>query len=161
MRSKSYVFPCGKWLTNADKASLTQTLMPRDGDGSAPPVVNYEVVVYTSDLRGAGTDANVSLSLHGAAGETSDQKLDNSANNFERGELRHKQNSSSLCLVEQRPVLRLHNQSTASVCLRYACPVYGRITFVSTPQHAAIRRTCVSSSPDLSRCAHHRRGLFL
>jgi hypothetical protein len=26
----------------------------------------YEVTVYTSDIRGAGTDANVSIELHGA-----------------------------------------------------------------------------------------------
>lgn len=42
--------------------------------------------VYTSDVRGAGTDANVSIKLAGTNGkETGLQRLENSKNNFERG----------------------------------------------------------------------------
>lgn len=43
--------------------------------------------VYTSDLRGAGTDANVFLILYGATGlDSGSLKLDTSKNNFERGQ---------------------------------------------------------------------------
>lgn len=47
------------------------------------------MVVKTSDIRGAGTDANVSLCIFGEHDgkmlDTGTHKLDNSANNFERG----------------------------------------------------------------------------
>lgn len=45
------------------------------------------MVVYTSDLRGAGTDADVFLTIYGAKGDTGESKLDNSTNNFERGQV--------------------------------------------------------------------------
>ena len=41
--------------------------------------------MYTSDLRGAGTDANVTLEMHGKAGSVGETRLDTAANNFERG----------------------------------------------------------------------------
>ncbi len=42
--------------------------------------------VYTSDIRGAGTDANISLTMFGAAGSSAGPfKLETSKNNFERG----------------------------------------------------------------------------
>lgn len=51
-------------------------------------VRSLQVRVKTSDLRGAGTDANVEMSMYGeyegARRESGPHKLDNSANNFER-----------------------------------------------------------------------------
>lgn len=42
--------------------------------------------VYTSDLRGAGTDARVFIRLEGQGGRDSGPlRLENSKNNFERG----------------------------------------------------------------------------
>lgn len=42
--------------------------------------------VYTSDIRGAGTDAKVFIKLQGADGKGSAPlRLENSKNNFERG----------------------------------------------------------------------------
>lgn len=41
--------------------------------------------MYTSDLRGAGTDSNVTCNLFGKTGSTGERRLDTSANNFERG----------------------------------------------------------------------------
>jgi hypothetical protein len=46
----------------------------------------YKVVVVTSDVRGAGTDADISMVMHGSKGDAGPLKLDNSANNFERGQ---------------------------------------------------------------------------
>ena len=40
--------------------------------------------VSTSDLRGAGTDANVTLSIKGSKGFLSDTVLESDKNNFER-----------------------------------------------------------------------------
>jgi hypothetical protein len=45
----------------------------------------YKVTVYTGDKRGAGTDANVFITLFGDAGDSGERKLDTSKNNFERG----------------------------------------------------------------------------
>lgn len=41
--------------------------------------------MYTSDLRGAGTDANVSVELLGGKDRSGPLRLDTSADNFERG----------------------------------------------------------------------------
>lgn len=45
----------------------------------------YKVTVFTADKRGAGTDANVYITLFGKEGDSAERKLDNSENNFERG----------------------------------------------------------------------------
>lgn len=49
---------------------------------------NSQVVVMTSDIRGAGTDANISIVVHGTKDgqslDTGSHKLDDSKNNFER-----------------------------------------------------------------------------
>ena len=52
----------------------------------------YVITVHTSDLRGAGTDANVFLALTGKATDGKmlslpEMRLDNDRNNFERGAL--------------------------------------------------------------------------
>ena len=58
------VFPCGRWFDKTkDPASLTQTLMPLGADAASSGLVKYSVKTYTSDVRGAGTDANITLSL--------------------------------------------------------------------------------------------------
>lgn len=43
--------------------------------------------VYTSDMRGAGTDSNVYLVVYGNQGKSDDIKLDNESNNFESGRI--------------------------------------------------------------------------
>ena len=53
------------------------------------PVINlghqYLVHTYTGDKRGAGTDANVVITIFGKEGDSGEKKLDNARNNFERG----------------------------------------------------------------------------
>ena len=45
----------------------------------------YKVTVYTGDKRGAGTDANVYITLFGDAGESTEMRLDTKGkNDFER-----------------------------------------------------------------------------
>jgi hypothetical protein len=44
--------------------------------------------VATSDLRGAGTDADVFLTLFGDRGDSGERRLDSSADDFERGKVR-------------------------------------------------------------------------
>lgn len=45
----------------------------------------YLVHTYTGDTRGAGTDANVVITIFGDEGDSGEKKLDNARNNFERG----------------------------------------------------------------------------
>lgn len=45
----------------------------------------YLVHTYTGDKRGAGTDANVVITIFGEDGDSGEKKLDNARNNFERG----------------------------------------------------------------------------
>jgi len=49
------------------------------------PANKYRVTVYTGNKRGAGTDANVYVTLFGEMGDSAERRLDNSKNNFERG----------------------------------------------------------------------------
>lgn len=50
----------------------------------------YTVSVRTGDMYGAGTDANVYLTIYGDLGDTGERKLaksENNKNKFERGEV--------------------------------------------------------------------------
>lgn len=50
----------------------------------------YKVSVRTGDMYGAGTDANVFLTIYGDLGDTGERKLaksENNKNKFERGEV--------------------------------------------------------------------------
>ena len=49
--------------------------------------IPYEVVVHTGDVRGAGTDANVILTLYGEKGKSDEFKLRNKTDNFERAKV--------------------------------------------------------------------------
>lgn len=43
--------------------------------------------MWTSDTRGAGTDANVFMTLYGDKGKTDEVQLGNATDNFEQGQL--------------------------------------------------------------------------
>ena len=47
-----------------------------------------QVLVKTSDVRGAGTDADVFLTAYGPKGDTGERDLAASGNNFERNQVR-------------------------------------------------------------------------
>ena len=47
----------------------------------------YKVSVQTADKRGAGTDADISISILGSKGSSKEMRLESSANNFERGQV--------------------------------------------------------------------------
>jgi hypothetical protein len=55
--------------------------------GSANAPLDYEIKVKTSDKFGAGTDANVVITLNGTSGSTREFKLDGPGNDFESGSL--------------------------------------------------------------------------
>lgn len=62
----------------------------------------YKVTVRTSDKRGAGTDADVSVLLKGAKAASKEIKLESSADNFERNKVREAGPVQQLQAVPQR-----------------------------------------------------------
>jgi len=52
-------------------------------------LTRYQLEVFTSDMRGAGTDADVFATIYGDQGNTGEHKLDTrGTNDFERGQVR-------------------------------------------------------------------------
>eukprot|EP01125_Pyxidicula_operculata_P000601 TRINITY_DN105_c0_g1_i2.p1 TRINITY_DN105_c0_g1~~TRINITY_DN105_c0_g1_i2.p1 ORF type:complete len:1400 (+),score=456.41 TRINITY_DN105_c0_g1_i2:301-4200(+) len=80
-----YYFMYGNWL---DSDNGTEKEIPAsDADGKTYlPLVNYKVTVLTGNVKGAGTDADVSINIYGTNGDTGDRILDSNGNNFERGQ---------------------------------------------------------------------------
>lgn len=77
----SMLFVSNRWLsTQYEDGSISRLLLA----GSGRPPVTYKVLVTTSDLRGAGTDANVYLQLHGLLGDGLQHQLLGSATAFDR-----------------------------------------------------------------------------
>ncbi|MEW5309958.1 MAG: hypothetical protein WDW38_001797 [Sanguina aurantia] len=64
IRGLVLVFPCGAWLSKSDIASLTQTLLPAGGGGESVQLLQYDVSVYTSDIRGAGIQTSAVAARH-------------------------------------------------------------------------------------------------
>jgi hypothetical protein len=86
---KKWVFNCGRWLDKGeDDGQIVRDLAAvSDGQTSEIKVVKYKIDVRTGDKRGAGTDANVHIILHGESGSTGQYKLESGGNNFERGKV--------------------------------------------------------------------------
>ncbi|XP_068508966.1 lipoxygenase homology domain-containing protein 1 [Syngnathus scovelli] len=104
--SETVIFPCERWLAKSeDDGETVRELVPSDiiteklaRDGSlkitevevedALETHTYKVSVMTGDMYGAGTDANVFLTIYGDLGDTGERKLsksENNSNKFERG----------------------------------------------------------------------------
>ena len=77
-------FPCNEWLE--DDHSM-RTLVPDDpvNPSSARGMVRHRVVVYTSDVQGAGTDASVFITVNGDRGESGPHELFFGKSDFKRG----------------------------------------------------------------------------
>ncbi|KAJ9527245.1 hypothetical protein QJQ45_025481 [Haematococcus lacustris] len=81
-------FVANRWLATGEGDGQTYCVLYPDGEGTKPELHKYRVEVFTSDIRGAGTDARVSITMFGANGlDTGKLLLENSRNNFERGQL--------------------------------------------------------------------------
>ncbi|XP_078332217.1 lipoxygenase homology domain-containing protein 1-like isoform X5 [Crassostrea virginica] len=80
-----YYFPCGMWLARDEgDGAISRYLIGSKDPFAIRKDSKYKVTVYTGNKKGAGTDANVILNIFGENGESGEQKLDNSKNNFER-----------------------------------------------------------------------------
>lgn len=79
-------FECGQWLSRTQGDGLIERVL--DSAPSLSPRVPshaYLVEVVTGAVRGAGTDANVFVTLFGERGSSGERRLDNHPDNFERG----------------------------------------------------------------------------
>ncbi|CAF3234025.1 unnamed protein product [Rotaria socialis] len=79
---RTYEFPCNRWLAkDEDDKQIARYLVPRQ------KVRNnlYKVTVFTGNKSGAGTDADVFITLFGNQGQTGQTKLDNKTDAFEAG----------------------------------------------------------------------------
>lgn len=79
-------FGCGQWLSRTQGDGLIErALEPRPYPTPQLPRHSYKVEVVTGAMRGAGTDANVFVTLFGENGSSGERPLDNDPANFERG----------------------------------------------------------------------------
>ncbi|CAJ1070168.1 lipoxygenase homology domain-containing protein 1-like [Xyrichtys novacula] len=81
-----FYFPCNNWLSREE----ADNLFVRDLLGSMNPMDvqkfnKYIVSVFTADMKGSGTDADVFLNIFGENGDTGERRLDSDKDNFERG----------------------------------------------------------------------------
>ncbi|CAK8676643.1 unnamed protein product [Clavelina lepadiformis] len=81
--TKRFYFPCGQWLS--EDQQLFRDLIGSTDPLATPKMNAYTVHVFTGDVRWAGTDATVFITLFGDGGDSGQLILDNDRNNFERG----------------------------------------------------------------------------
>ncbi|XP_075595826.1 LOW QUALITY PROTEIN: lipoxygenase homology domain-containing protein 1 [Balearica regulorum gibbericeps] len=104
--SETVTFPCERWLAKSeDDGEIVRELVPSDifteklmKDGTLKQIEEevedplevhtYKISVFTGDIYGAGTDANVFLNIYGDLGDTGERKLSKSETNFNKFERR-------------------------------------------------------------------------
>ncbi|XP_076450682.1 LOW QUALITY PROTEIN: lipoxygenase homology domain-containing protein 1-like [Babylonia areolata] len=83
-QGQNYLFACHRWLAEDEGDRLTEIEIEPSSQEKREKTIPYEVTVWTGDLKGAGTDANVFLQMYGEEGKTEEVKLRNKTDNFER-----------------------------------------------------------------------------
>ncbi|CAB4019689.1 lipoxygenase homology domain-containing 1-like, partial [Paramuricea clavata] len=86
-RGEIMVFPCHRWLAEDEDDGKIERELYSSQKNNIEQKIPYEVVVHTGDVRGAGTDANVILTLYGEKGKSDEFKLRNKTDNFERAKV--------------------------------------------------------------------------
>ncbi len=84
---EKWIFNCNRWLDKGEDDGLIVRELAPENNAAGAKIVKYKISVRTGDKRGAGTDANVFIILHGEHGDTGKRLLERSANNFERGKV--------------------------------------------------------------------------
>ncbi|XP_071988971.1 lipoxygenase homology domain-containing protein 1 isoform X1 [Engystomops pustulosus] len=82
---KQYMFPCNRWLCRDECDGKVEIEVYASEVIDIEKLVNYEVIVTTGNVRGAGTNANVFMQLYGDRGKTEETSLRSRSNDFERG----------------------------------------------------------------------------
>ncbi|KAM9858421.1 lipoxygenase homology domain-containing protein 1 [Aulostomus maculatus] len=81
-----FYFACNNWLSKVEGdllyvRDLLGTMDPMD----MPKYNKYAVSVFTADIKGSGTDADVFINVFGEFGDSGERRLDSGKNNFEKG----------------------------------------------------------------------------
>ncbi|XP_058548188.1 lipoxygenase homology domain-containing protein 1 [Neofelis nebulosa] len=73
---KCMTFPCGRWLAkNEDDGAIVRDLFHAELQMRLyTPFVPYEIILYTSDVFAAGTDANIFIVIYGCDAVCTQQK---------------------------------------------------------------------------------------
>uniref|UniRef100_A0A8D3BN03 Lipoxygenase homology domains 1b n=1 Tax=Scophthalmus maximus TaxID=52904 RepID=A0A8D3BN03_SCOMX len=81
-----FYFPCNNWLSKTEGDCLcVRDLLGSMDPMDIPKYNKYVVSVFTADVKGSGTDADVFINIFGEFGDTGERRLDNDKNNFEKG----------------------------------------------------------------------------
>lgn len=86
------VFQCGRWFARSeDDGQIVRELVAagsETAEGAPTNTGNYTVSVHTGDVKYAGTDANVYVTIYGEKGDTGSRQLSNKwKNDFERNQI--------------------------------------------------------------------------
>jgi len=77
-------FPCNRWFArDEDDKSIERELEVNGVPG--PHASHYKLTISTGSTRGAGTDANVYISMYGSTGKVENRHLDSEPHSFQRG----------------------------------------------------------------------------
>ncbi|XP_067084534.1 lipoxygenase homology domain-containing protein 1 [Osmerus mordax] len=101
---QTYSFPCSRWLASGEEdGELVVELLPEDAEELEEN--SYEVSVFTGDMLGAGTDANVFINIYGENGDTGERSLrhSNNLNKFERAQ----EDMFTITAIELGPLKKL------------------------------------------------------
>lgn len=81
------VFPCERWLAKDEGDGRIERILKENTSlrEIRSSKTTWQVWVFTSDLKRAGTDSNVYMVLYGDKGKSDEIILDNKSNNFEMG----------------------------------------------------------------------------
>uniref|UniRef100_A0A669B819 Lipoxygenase homology PLAT domains 1 n=1 Tax=Oreochromis niloticus TaxID=8128 RepID=A0A669B819_ORENI len=81
-----FYFACNNWLSREEGDNLfVRDLLGSMNPMDVPKLNKYIVSVFTADMKGSGTDADVFLNIFGENGDTGERRLDSDKDNFERG----------------------------------------------------------------------------
>uniref|UniRef100_A0AAQ5YJ88 PLAT domain-containing protein n=1 Tax=Amphiprion ocellaris TaxID=80972 RepID=A0AAQ5YJ88_AMPOC len=81
-----FYFACNNWLSREEADNLfVRDLLGSLNPMDVPKLNKYIVSVFTADMKGSGTDADVFLNIFGENGDTGERRLDSDKDNFERG----------------------------------------------------------------------------
>uniref|UniRef100_A0A8C9C8T9 Lipoxygenase homology PLAT domains 1 n=1 Tax=Phocoena sinus TaxID=42100 RepID=A0A8C9C8T9_PHOSS len=81
-----YYFNCNNWLSKVEgDRQLCRDLLASFNPMDVPRGNKYEVKLYTGDVIGAGTDADIFINIFGEYGDTGERRLENEKDNFEKG----------------------------------------------------------------------------
>ncbi|KAM8782294.1 lipoxygenase homology domain-containing protein 1 isoform 1-T1 [Rhynchonycteris naso] len=81
-----YFFNCNNWLSKVEgDRQWCRDLLASFNPMDIPRGNRYEIKVYTGDVLGAGTDADVFINIFGEYGDTGERRLESEKKNFEKG----------------------------------------------------------------------------